>query len=277
MAALPRVRRRTKKRAYANQKGGVGKTTWAMLVGAAAAHHFGARVLIREMDPQGNASTALEAEPGEYNMTDALTPHRKTGEVVAGSLASAIRRTGPKWPKLLYIVPADVTLESVESDGSTGTPRERRLEVASQGALDGFDLVLTDCRPSVGVLTINALTDSDDVEILCKPEEWSVQGAHEAHKTIRRVQRFHNPDLRFAGLWVNQILMAGAHARLESRARVAELQASPHFKGLVHEPHVADNEAIRKASGAHCPLWAYPEADEADALFRGIAERALND
>ncbi|WP_051838644.1 ParA family protein [Streptomyces sp. NRRL WC-3742] len=276
--AAPRVRRLTKKRAYANQKGGVGKTTWAMFVGAAAAHHFGARVLIREMDPQGNASTALEVEPGEYSMADALTPDRKTGEVVAGGLASAIRRTGPKWPKALYIVPADVTLQSVEADGSTGTPRERRLEIASQGALDGFDLVLTDCQPSVGLLTINALTDSDDVEILCKPESWSVQGAHEAHKTIRRVQRFHNPDLRFAGVWVNQFLMAGAVPRKESRARVAELEAAPHFTGKVHEPHVVDNEAIRKAAGAHCPLWEYgAEAEEADNLFRGIAERALND
>jgi len=271
------MRQRTKKKANANQKGGVGKSTWSLFVGAAAAH-AGARVLIREMDPQGNVSAALEAEPGEYTMTDVLTPDSKSGEIVPGSLASAIRKTGPQWPKGLYVVTADISLMTVEENNSTnGTPRERRLEVASEGALDGFDLVLTDCAPSVGLLTINALTDSDEVEIITKPESWAVQGCHQAHRSIRLVQRYHNPNLTFGGVWVNQYLSAGKDGRVESRTRVAELRSAPHFEGKVFNPIISDMEVIRRAAGAHCPLYDYgPEAAEAAEIFQKIAEDTLN-
>lgn len=276
--AKPKIRQRTKKKAYANQKGGVGKSTWALFVGAAAAK-MGARVLIREMDPQGNVSAALEPEPGEYTMTDVLTPDPKTSEIVPGSLASAIRRTGEQWPKNLYVVTADISLMTVETNNSTdGTPRERRLEVASEGACDGFDLVLTDCAPSVGLLTINALTDSDEVEIITKPESWAVQGCHQAHRSIRLVQRYHNPNLTFGGVWVNQYLSAGKEGRVESRTRVAELRDAPHFEGKVFDPIISDMEVIRKAAGAHCPLDKYgPEASDAADIFRKIAEQTLND
>lgn len=278
MAAKPKVRQRTKRRAYVNQKGGVGKTTWTLNVGAAAAN-LGARVLIRDMDPQGNVTTALQPEPGEYSMTDVLTPDQQTGEVVEGGLASAIRKTGDQWPKTLYVVTADITLSNVETDNRAhGTPRERRLQVASEGACDGFDLVLTDCPPSVGMLTINALTDSDEVEIITKPEGWAVAGCHQAHRTIRLVQRYHNPSLEFGGLWINHFLMAGRHGRRESRAREAELRAAPHFAGRVFDPVITDIEPIRNAAGVNLPLFAYgPEAEEAATLFRKIAERALND
>lgn len=273
----PRIRKRTKKKAYANQKGGVGKSTWTLNVGAAAAN-LGARVLIREMDPQGNTSSALEPEEGDYTMTDVLTPDRKTGEIVAGSLASAIRRTGDQWPKNLFVVPADVSLVNVENDNTQGTPRERRLQVASEGAYDGFDLVLTDCAPSVGLLTINALTDSDEVEIITKPEGWAVQGCHQAYRSIQLVQKYHNPALGFAGLWVNQFLMAGRHGRLESRARVKELRNTPNYAGKINDPIITDMESIRNAAGAHLPLYAYgPEAEEAAKIFQEIAERELND
>jgi len=275
--AKPKLRRRTKKRAYANQKGGVGKSTWTLNVGAAAAN-LGARVLIRDMDPQANVTAALEPEEGEFTMNDVLTPDPRTGEIVAGSLASAIRRTGDQWPKDLFVVTSDISLLSRESDNTAGTPRERRLQVASEGALDGFDLVLTDCAPSVGLLTINALTDSDEVEIITKPESWAVQGSHQAHRTIRLVQKYHNPDLVFGGVWINQFLAAGKDGRVESRTRVAELREAPHFAGKIFDPIIADMEPVRKAAGACCPLYAYgPEAAQAAEIFHTIAEHALND
>ncbi|MFP8906165.1 ParA family protein [Streptomyces atacamensis] len=276
--AKPKIRERTLKRAHVNQKGGVGKTTWTLNVGAAAAN-LGARVLIRDMDPQGNATAALCPEPGEYSMTDVLTPDQETGEVVEGGLAGAIRRTGDQWPKTLYVVTADISLSNIETDNrTTGTPRERRLQVASEGACDGFDLVLTDCPPSVGLLTLNALTDSDEVEIVTVPEQWAVSGCHQAHRTIRLVQKYHNTNLEFGGVWINRYLMAGRHPRRESKAREEELRNAPHFKGRVNDPVVTEIEAIRNAAGVNLPLYAYgPEAEEAARIFRMIAERALND
>ncbi|MBK6015912.1 ParA family protein [Streptomyces sp. MBT53] len=278
-SARPRIRQRTKRIAYVNQKGGVGKTTWTINVGAAAAE-LGARVLIREMDPQANSASSVEPEDGEYTMNDVMRPEEETGEVVPGSLGSAIRRTGKQWPGGLWIVPAELALASRENDNGPGAPRERRLQIVSEGVLDPFDLVLTDCPPNVGQLTINALADSDEAHIVTSPTKWGVEGSHQAHRTIRMVQRHHNADLIFGGVWVNMYQTAGKNGRVESRTRVAELRAAEHFTGKIHDPIVHDMEVIRRAAGASVPLSAYgndKDATEAAAIFRGIAERALND
>jgi chromosome partitioning protein len=269
--ARPRIRQRTKRVALVNQKGGVGKTTWAMLMAAAAAEK-GARVLYREMDPQANGADALEPEEGDYTMNDVLKPDDETGEVVAGSLGSAIRRTGSQWPRDLFMVPAHVSLQGREGDSGCSIPRERRLQIVSEGALDPFDLVVTDCPPSVGQLTINALTDSDEAHIVATPTSWGVSGARQANRTIARVQKWFNPELVFGGAWINMY----HQGRIESEARKEELISMPEFEGKILGI-VRDYEVIRKAAGAHSPLSAYgAEGSEADGIFRDMAERVLN-
>ncbi|TDT93341.1 chromosome partitioning protein [Streptomyces sp. 846.5] len=274
--AKPKVRQKTKKISFVNQKGGVGKTTFSINVGAAAAE-LGARVCIREMDPQGNGSSSTVPLPGPYTMNDLLRPDETTGEVVEGSLASAIRKTGQAWPAGLYIVPAETALASREGDNGVKIPRERRLQIVSEGALEGFDLVIDDCPPSIGQLTVNSLTDSDEAHIVTAPVKWAVEGAREAFRSIRNVQRFHNPGLRFGGVWVNMFLVAGGSGRVESRTRLAELRELPEFQGHVNEPVINDIETIRGAAGASVPLTAFGRDTEAAVIFRGIAERFLND
>ena len=272
--ARPKLRSRTKKIAYVNQKGGVGKSTYALYVAEAAAN-LGARVLVRDLDPQGNVTLSLALEPGEYTMNDVLKPDEETGEVVPGSLGSAIRESGELWPKTLFGVPATLALASREGDSGpeVHVPRERRLQIVSEGALDPFDLVVTDCPPNVGQLTINGLADSDEAYVVTVPALWALQGTHEAYRTITRVQKYYNPGLQFGGLWVNQFFPT----RVESKARLAELRANENYAGKVLDPQMNYMEGVGRATGAMSPLSTYgPEAAEAASAFETIAKRALD-
>ena len=267
MTPRPKIRSSTRKVACTNQKGGVGKSSTVLFVAEAAAE-LGARVVVRDLDPQGNVSIALAPSEVVYTMNDVLRPAEDTGEVVEGCLGSAIRPAGSQWPKGLYVVPASLAQADRETDQSIG--REYRLRTVSAGALDGVDLVLDDCPPSVGQLTVNALVDDDDVLLVTTAEYWPLQGTHQAFRTIKRVQRFYNPELNLIGVQVN----AFKAGRVETRTRMAELETT--YPGLLWEP-VPDMEVIRKAVGAISPLAAYgSEASEARDHYRRIAERLLN-
>ncbi|WP_438297862.1 ParA family protein [Streptomyces sp. HUAS TT7] len=264
------MRDRTKKITYVNQKGGVGKSLFSLFASASAAEE-GARVLLRDLDPQANVTMALALQEVEFTMNDLLKPN-DDGEVVEGALASAIRPAGKQWPNGLYGVAADLALAAREGDAGpeVQVPRERRLQIVSEGATDAFDLVATDCPPSVGQLTINALIDSDVVFIVTAPELWPIQGVHQAVRTIKRVQKYYNPDLEFGGIYINRYY----EGRVESTARTQELRDQ--YGDLVKEPIVPDIEAIRRAVGAITPLSAYgPEAKPAAQLFRQIATEHL--
>lgn len=250
-----------------NQKGGVGKSTTAILTGCAAVE-LGARVLIRDMDPQCNVTASLEPTDVQYTMNDVLRPAEETGEVVESCLGSAIRPAGQQWPSGLYVVPSHLGLVERESDQTIG--REFRLRTVSRDALDAFDLVIDDCPPSIGQLTVNALVDDDCVLIVTKPEHWAVQGTHQARRTIKRVVQYYNPELEFLGVLITEY----RETRVEARARFQELEAS-YPKQLWDV--VPDIEVIRKSVGANSPLTAYgAEGAGARDRYTAIADRLLN-
>jgi chromosome partitioning protein len=271
----PKRGRGTRKVAVANQKGGVGKSTSVLNI-AVAAVELGGRVLIRDMDAQANVTAALCPEGVEFTMNDLLKPDETTKEVVEGSLASAIRPAGPQWPKGLYVVAASMSQSEREHDQVIG--REARLRSVSVGALDAFDLVLSDCPPNVGQLTINALTDSEQALIISEPEIWSIQGVHEVVRTIKRVTAYYNPVLTLGGILVNGYQRSGGRAgkgRLESQTRLAELKGR--YGDLVLPEVVNSSETIRKAVGAKSPLSAFgAEGRTHQQLYQQIATRILN-
>ena len=263
----PKLRGRPKSVAITNQKGGVGKSTTTLMV-AVAAVELGARVLVRDLDPQANITSALAPENVEYTLNDVLRPD-ESGEVVEGCLGSAIRPAGPKWPKGLYVAPATLAQAEREVDQTVG--RELRLRVTSVGCIDVFDLILDDCPPSVGQLTVNALAADDEVMIVTKAEKWAVQGTHQAHKTIKRVIKYYNPTLKFLGV----LLTAYEDTRVDPRSRYAELLKT--YPGQLLEP-IPRIEVINKAIGAEAPLSAYgAEAQAARPYYTKLAERLLND
>lgn len=187
--------------AVANQKGGVGKTATTVNLADALARN-GSRVLVIDADPQSNATAILDVELDVESRTlhDVLTAVA-TGQAGAGALAAALHPAGPAWGGI-DVIPAQRELASREADTSPG--REFHLRTAMDGAIEEYDVVLIDCPPSLGALTLSALTAATSVLIVTEPRASSVDGVAELTTTISTVQRYYNPHLTTAGILINR-------------------------------------------------------------------------
>ncbi|PRX01555.1 UNVERIFIED_ORG: chromosome segregation ATPase [Actinomadura viridilutea] len=203
----------------ANQKGGVGKTTTSVNLAASLALH-GARVLVVDLDPQGNASTALGVEhradvPSIY---DVLIEDKPLADIVVPA---------PDIPGL-YCAPANLNLAGAEIELVSKVARESRL----RRALDAydtsqFDYVLIDCPPSLGLLTVNALVGGDELLIPIQCEYYALEGLGQLIRTVDLVKAHLNP-----GLNVSTILLTMYDARTRLAAQVAE-DVRNHFGDIV--------------------------------------------
>lgn len=187
--------------AVANQKGGVGKTATTVNLAAALARN-GSRALVIDADPQANATSILDVELDVESRTlhDVLTAVA-TSQAGAGALAAAIHPAGPAWTGI-DVVPAQRELASREADNSPG--REFHLRTAMDGAVEGYDVVIIDCPPSLGALTLGALTAATSVLIVTEPRASSVDGVAELAVTIDTVRRYYNKKLTTAGILINR-------------------------------------------------------------------------
>lgn len=160
--------------AVANQKGGVGKTATTVNLADAWARN-GHRVLVIDADPQANATSILDVEidPVESRTLLDVLAAVATGQAGSGALAAAIHPAGPAWGGI-DVVPAQRELASREADTAPG--REFHLRAAMDGAIEEHDVVLVDCPPSLGALTLSALTAATGVLIVTEPRASSVDG-----------------------------------------------------------------------------------------------------
>jgi len=175
--------------AIINQKGGVGKTTTTINLGAALAQS-GKRVLLIDLDPQGHLSLHLGCEPadGQTSVYDVLT----SAAPIAESLVTVNKR--------LTLLPADIDLAGAEAELISVTGREVLLREALATVADRFDFMLIDCPPSLGVLTINALVATDEVLIPLQAQFFALQGLSRLFDTVSLVRQRINPALRVAGV-----------------------------------------------------------------------------
>jgi chromosome partitioning protein len=203
----------------ANQKGGVGKTTSAVNLAAALALH-GSRVLVVDLDPQGNASTALGVEhhsdiPSVYHV------------ILEGGPFDDIVVPAEGLPNL-YCAPATLHLAGAEVDLVPMVARESRLRRALDAYDTGkFDYVLIDCPPSLGLLTVNALMGGDELLIPIQTEYYALEGVTQLLHTVELVKQHLNPNLA-----VSTILLTMYDARTRLAAQVAD-EVRSHFGDLV--------------------------------------------
>lgn len=175
--------------AVANQKGGVAKTTTVASLGAALVE-IGQRVLLVDLDPQGSLTFSLGIDPEELDVT--------VGEVLLGTAkpgdALLVTEDG------MHLMPANITLTQAEESLVTRTGREQRLRVALDKIADDYDIIVLDCPPSLGVLTVGALSASNQVLIPLQAETLSHRGVGQLLDTIHDVKQFINPSLEILGV-----------------------------------------------------------------------------
>ncbi|WP_425040075.1 ParA family protein [Primorskyibacter sp. S187A] len=247
----------------ANQKGGVGKTTTAINLGAALAD-AGLSILIVDLDPQGNASTGLGIDPESRRATSYEL-------LIDGDpLADVVHKTSTE---RLSIVPGTVDLSSADIELVSNEKRSHLLKDALN-PIDlealGIDLVLIDCPPSLSLLTVNAFVASHSVLVPLQSEFFALEGLSQLMLTIREVRSSANPDLRIEGV---VLTMADRRNNLSQQV---EADARDTLGDLVMKTVVPRNVRLSESPSFALPVTEYDPTSKGAAAYRELAREFLS-
>lgn len=245
--------------AVTNQKGGVAKTTTVINL-ADALVRAGKKVLVADLDPQGNATSGLginrrELSASIYNM---LIDDEKAEDII---LQTAFGE--------LYVLPADINLAGAELELVPMESRERRLLKGLEYVTPVFDYVLIDCPPSLGLLTLNALTAADSIIIPVQAEYYALEGLQQLFSTFMKVRQGFNPDLAILG-----VLLTMYDSRVNLAAQVVE-QVKEHFGSLVFEVVIPRNVRLSEAPSHGMPISYYDPKSKGAETYRLLAELVI--
>jgi chromosome partitioning protein len=254
--AGPTPTRRARVVAVANQKGGVGKTTTSVNLAASLAAQK-KDVLLIDMDPQGNACSGLGvfATPEDKTLYHVLLGHNAMGEVLRSTDVPG-----------LSLAPSNTQLTGAEIELVSELARETRLKRALQPVLDRFDVILLDCPPSLGLLTVNALTGADGVLLPLQCEYYALEGLSHLLKTIDLVKGSLNEKLSLDG-----ILLTMFDARNNLAHQVVE-EVRQHFPGQVCDTVIPRNVRLSEAPSHGKPGILYDIGSRGTQAYISLAD-----
>ena len=245
--------------AITNQKGGVGKTTSTVNLGASLAQ-LGNKVLLIDIDPQGNATSGVGINKGDMDQCiyNILVEDLEAKEVCI-----------PTEVENLSIIPATIQLAGAEIELVPTISREVKLKKALESIKDYYDYILIDCPPSLGLLTINALTSADSVIIPVQCEYYALEGLSQLLNTIRLVQKHLNKQLMIEG-----VLLTMLDARTNLGLQVIE-EVKMYFQDKVYKSIIPRNVRLGEAPSHGQPITVYDPKSKGAEVYLELAKEVM--
>ena len=245
--------------AIANQKGGVGKTTTSINL-AASLGVLEKKVLLIDADPQANATSGLGidvegVEIGTYQVIE----HAATAK------DAIVKTDSPN----LDILPAHIDLVAIEIELVDKENREYMLKIALEEIANDYDFILIDCAPSLGLLTLNALTAANSIIIPIQCEYFALEGLGKLLNTVKSVQKIHNPDLDIEGL-----LLTMYDSRLRLSNQVVE-EVQKHFDNMVFDTIIQRNVRLSEAPSFGESIISYDASSKGASNYLSLAEEII--
>jgi len=243
--------------AITNQKGGVGKTTTAINLTACLAE-VGKKILLIDLDPQGNSTSGLGTRAGSVTVYESL--------MGSSSLSAAIVKTVV--PNL-SLAPSDIRLAGAELELKDLPEREFRLKHVLQTVEGNYDFIFIDCPPSLGLLTLNALAAAQRVLIPIQCEYYALEGVTSLMNTVNRVKHSFNPGLDIEG-----VLLTMLDGRTNLGLQVVD-QVKKHFRGKVYSTAIPRNVRLGEAPSHGIPIHQYDSRSLGAESYRQLAREFL--